>query len=553
MKPTKTCHITRAILRNLGSTLETDHNGLYMTSPSFPDVHQSTDSFRSEWLAYNIARKRELDSPDTEQAARLAFVEAESKCETIERQGLPALRDHQHAKLLYRAAQIMQDLIGDRPPSDWFRYCEFTGGASTSRNRSESHPSLKWWASPQLEVTPLALKHLEAFRASCQVIDAAWSDPGILSATTYVPKAPLYWRLVPGSRLDFVEKNYRTKRTILIEPDGNMLLQKGVGGIFRKCLRAVGINLNSQKRNQRLAFAGSVSGSLGTIDIAAASDSVTLALLRVLLPWEWYKLIYELRSPVYRDGDEWKTMRKVSSMGNGFTFELESAVFYCLTKAVVDIQKPSETRVAVFGDDIIVASEVCASLSGFLVSCGFEVNTEKSFWEGPFRESCGKHYHAGADVTPVYIKPDLDLDQLYRLYNQLRSWAGGDHGFSPDPRFHPMLDAVLAAIPKKDRSQVPLEYSSTSGLYYADVCENLITRRHTSRGDFIRFVVYEQDLHYYPDDMLEDELRWLYAHMSGYGSSCPLGTEEYLKLSFSKDRVYGDGVRYPFRMLALIR
>lgn len=530
MKPSLTCHITRSILKEIGAGTELDHNGLYVQPPQFPDVNLDSDSFRAAWLGYNIARKRELDNPETESAARAAFFATEDKCATIEKETILWGLGFEDTRFIFRAAQIMRDLLGERPPKDWFRYCEFTGGASTSRKRSESHPALKWWASSPLHVTPLALRHLLDFKEQCAVVDVAWSDPGILSCGTYSDTRPFY-KVVPGSHLAFVEKNYKTKRAILLEPDGNMLLQKGVGKVIRRCLRAVGINLNSQSRNQQLAFAGSISGSLGTIDISAASDSVTLALLRVLLPWEWYQLIYELRSPCFKDGDEWFTMRKVSSMGNGFTFELESAVFYCIAQAVIDLTYPADTRIAIFGDDIIIASGSCAQLIRTLNQCGFEVNTEKSFWEGPFRESCGKHYHSGADVTPVYIKGDLDLGQLYRLYNQVRDWAGGVHY---DPRYSQMLDRILAAIPHADRCQIPVEYSSICGLYYPDACTKKISRHVTSKGDFVRFSVLADKVSNDPR-FVEDELRWLYSHMTNWVPSCPLGTSEYTSLTFKTE------------------
>lgn len=534
MKPSKTSHITRAILKEISCVTELDHNGLYVISPEFPDVNLPTDRFREEWLGYNIARKRVVENDTTEQAAREGFLASELKCAAIEKSGLFADLLRRDLRVVLRARQIMFDLLGDAPPDDWFQYCEFTGGASTSRNRSESHPAMKWIAGDPLHVTPLALEHLLSFKASCEAVDVAWSDPGILSAKSYYRDNRLFYTVVPGSRLAFVEKNYKTKRTILIEPDGNMLLQKGVGTSIRRCLKRVGINLNSQRLNQYLAKVGSILGSLGTVDIAAASDSVTLCLLRFLLPWKWYKLIYELRSPLYKDGDKWSKMHKVSSMGNGFTFELESAVFYCIAKAVIDVDKPEDGRIAIFGDDIIIASECCDRLTHILGACGFAVNTDKSFWTGPFRESCGKHYHSGADVTPVYIKEDLDLQQSYRLYNQVRAWAGGEFF---DHRYSRLLESILVTIPLRDRIQVPLEYDALSGLYYPDVCTVPIRHRIHRGGHFVTFECYRRETRNYTE-RYEDEVLWLYRHVSRWTASCPLGTDEYTPLVFQREFGY---------------
>ncbi|DAD52311.1 RNA-directed RNA polymerase [ssRNA phage SRR6960799_20] len=536
MRPTKTCHVLRALLKAVGSEAQIDEVGLYAKAPDMPSVMLPSVSFRDAWFAYNLARKREVDRPETEEAARAAFYDSEARCATIEKDGILSSLDWLARNTLIRASQIAAEVLGVKPPSSWYQECSFTGGASTSRSRSDSHPALKWWASPSLHVTPLALRHLLALKASCEVLDVAWEDPGILSSETYSHDRSFY-KIVPGSRLEFVEKNYKTKRAILIEPDGNMVLQKGVGNIIRKQLkRVVNIDLDDQTRNQRLAFAGSVSGSLGTIDLSAASDSVSLALLRILLPWKWYELIYELRSPCYLDGDIWRTMRKVSSMGNGFTFELESLVFYCLTQAVVDVLKPKETRVGIFGDDIIVATSVCGALESVLNRCGFSLNQEKSFWRGPFRESCGKHFHNGLDVTPVYCKADLDdASEVYRLYNQVRLWARQGCNFDFDERFNAPLRTISGLLAKADRIQIPLEYGPNEGLYFPDVCHHRLRFYRNKRGHdliaFYRRAPKRLDL----TDRFDSECGWLYRHMERWTPSCPLGIGEYTSLSLVRE------------------
>lgn len=527
MKPTETCHITRSVFKGLGLDLDTDHNGLYSKPPEFPDLTLPSEQFKVQWLGYNFARKRIVDGESPEQRAREGFAAAETKCATIEKEGLLKGLAPKDLKLLLRASHIMRDILGSSPPSDWFQYCEFTGGASTSRKRSESHPAMKWFASKPLHVTPLALPYLEKFKAENSLVDAVWDNPGAVSVTT-CDFDRCYFSIVPGSILRFVDKNYVTKRPILIEPDGNMFLQKGVGTSIRRLLRKAGVNLNTQKLNQLYALIGSITGALGTIDLQAASDSVTLALLRVLLPWDWYELIYCLRSPVYWDGCEWKKMHKVSSMGNGFTFELESAVFYCLTKATMMESGTLDTRIAIHGDDIIAPVECCDRLKEVLEFSGFTINREKSFWSGPFRESCGKHYHAGADVTPFYLKEDLDLQQKYRLYNGLRNWAGGIH---MDPTYSHILKLVLDSIPLRDRHQIPLEYSSDAGLYFSDVCTDNVSVISRDSIQWLRFSVLE--LHFEDiSERYEPEVAWLYRATSKWAPSCPLGVQEYTPLSF---------------------
>lgn len=525
MKPSLTSHLARSILKHLGSDLRVDENGLPM-GEVFVDFEKDTDDVRRDYLAYNLLRKREVKDGDSLRAIAIkGFIETERRCHQIEETGsITANLDWLARWALLSARGIMHRVLGN-VPSDWYRECVFTGGASTSRNRQSSHPATKWWAIPSLDVTYLALPHLSALKASCEVLDTYWDDPGVLSgASSSLP----WYRVVPGSRLETVEKTYKTDRVIMIEPDGNMLLQKGVGNIIRRRLKAEGIDLNDQTRNQRLAYAGSCNGSLGTIDLSSASDSITLSLLRLLLPSDWYDLVFELRSPYYLLDGVWTKMTKCSSMGNGFTFELESAVFYALSKAVVELLKPTDRRVAVYGDDIIVASSVCGALESVLNRCGFLLNREKSFWKGGFRESCGKHYHFGADVTPVYLKADLDcISERFRLYNQLRYWTGGVHN---DPRYTPMLNAILATIPKRDRVQVPVEYGDNTGLHFEDVATHRVIKRRINSVIQISFVAYTRsqiDL----TPLLESECAWLYRHTERWEPSCPLGLKTYEPLS----------------------
>jgi hypothetical protein len=58
-------------------------------------------------------------------------------------------------------------------------------------------------------------------------------------------------------------------------------------------------------------------------------------------------------------------------------------------------------QVRVYGDDIIVPADYAASVIRSLEDFGLRVNADKSFWTGRFRESCGKEYFAGDDVSIV--------------------------------------------------------------------------------------------------------------------------------------------------------
>jgi len=137
--------------------------------------------------------------------------------------------------------------------------------------------------------------------------------------------------IVPGNRITTVPKNAKTERIIAIEPSMNGYVQHGIGRLIRLRLKRVGVDLDDQRLNQTLARQGSIDGSLATIDLSAASDSVSLELVERLLPPDWVDAIKLSRSPegVLPDGTR-NVYQKVSSMGCGYTFELESLIFWAL-------------------------------------------------------------------------------------------------------------------------------------------------------------------------------------------------------------------------------
>lgn len=301
---------------------------------------------------------------------------------------------------------LVRETIGDMPDDSDF-IGGFSGGASTSRNRLQSLPALKYLG--QADVTEDALTWWES------VSDLM---PGWMSF-----KDDMSNRVVPGNVLFTVPKTTSIDRCACKEPDLNMFMQRGLGARIRKDLRRVGIDLNDQSRNRRYAKSGSQSGLLATLDLSSASDSVCTEFVRLLLPPIWFCALDALRSKVTMiDGVE-HSNEMFSSMGNGFTFELESLLFYTLARATAYFQGVSGV-ISVYGDDLIVPTHLAPDLVFVLNLFGFGVNKDKSFWDGSFRESCGGHYDGGRDITPFYLrKPIETYVDLIHIANSLRKWA----------------------------------------------------------------------------------------------------------------------------------
>jgi hypothetical protein len=232
-------------------------------------------------------------------------------------------------------------------------------------------------------------------------------------------------KVVPGNHVIFVPKNYKTDRSIAKEPDMNIYIQKGIGQLIRARLKSVGIDLRTQERNQEAALIGSLTGELATIDLSMASDTLAFELVSYLLPNDWWYALEQCRSPVgVLPSGEQLRYQKFSSMGNGYTFELETLIFWAIAQQVLSpLIRNRDRRVLVYGDDIVFPTAETPVLLRRLKEAGFRPNPKKTWYTGPYRESCGKHYFLGTDITPFYVRKPVDrLHRLFLVHNNLSRW-----------------------------------------------------------------------------------------------------------------------------------
>lgn len=228
---------------------------------------------------------------------------------------------------------------------------------------------------------------------------------------------------LPYSHLDrisstiFVPKSYKTFRTISMEPSTLMYLQQGIWRELDRMIKSdswlrARIDVSDQTRNQVLAKEGSILRNLATIDLSAASDSVSWDLVRylfkdtVLYP---YLVATRSRRTLLPNG-ELIRLKKFAPMGSALCFPIETLVFLAITHHSVDKSKRlkgslTSQTFSVYGDDIILPTEAVPELLWELDQLGFSVNLSKSFFrqDSWFRESCGAEYCNGYDVTPMRI------------------------------------------------------------------------------------------------------------------------------------------------------
>lgn len=275
---------------------------------------------------------------------------------------------------------------------------------------------------------------------------------------------------VRGGKLFFAPKNAEISRTCCTEANLNMLIQKSIGSFLEFRLGwYFGISLSTQPDyNRKLACIGSIDGSFGTIDLTSASDSIGLRLMQRVLQHSFLKtMIMKSRSEsaVLPDGSE-VVLRMISTMGNGFTFPLQTVIFASAVRAVYQLMGfPSDcakTQFAVFGDDIIVRHEAYNFLIRMLNKLGFSVNVGKSFNTGPFRESCGHDYCRGLNVRGVYIRSLETPQHVYSAFNRLTRWSAF-HGIEL-PNVMKILFSWIRDI------RVPLSESDDAGIHVPFKC-----------------------------------------------------------------------------------
>lgn len=241
-------------------------------------------------------------------------------------------------------------------------------------------------------------------------------------------------KIVQGSNLAFAPKNSLISRVICTEPLLNMYYQKGLAAGFERVLRSsFGIELATQPtKNQELARLGSIDGSFGTIDLSSASDTISMKMIEMFFPKKFIQWMELFRSDYTKlPSGSFVELQMISSMGNAFTFPLETLIFSCAVKAVYNVNKIPFLRprgkqlgnFAVFGDDIIVVSNAYDDVISLLNLLGFSANPEKSFNKGFFRESCGADWYLGSNVRAVYAKTLKTPQSVYSLINNLQIWA----------------------------------------------------------------------------------------------------------------------------------
>jgi len=280
-------------------------------------------------------------------------------------------------------------------------------GATSDRLRGNSKFDLQTWHRRLETILPAGDGFLlPNWRYHSELKSVDFSEPG--------REDPVRVHLVP--------KSLKTPRIIAIEPTCMQYAQQAI--LTALLLKWRGsdiprrfITFNDQEPNRFLSAEGSRTGNLATLDLSEASDRVSNQLVRALFS----------RTPLLAEAiDATRTRRadvpgvgvlrlaKYASMGSALCFPVEAMVFLTVifTSIEKELKRPLTVKdiksfdgaVRVFGDDIIVPTTYVLSVIRDLEAFGFKVNSDKSFWTGKFRESCGRESYDGHDVSITRVR-----------------------------------------------------------------------------------------------------------------------------------------------------
>lgn len=384
-----------------------------------PDDFVDVGRFRDALAATSFLSKNKFleTGISKETVAMEKFLEAEVACkETNERVLSNSLCSLTQAVIM-TAARKIQNILGRIDAEEFVDSCNWGPGATVKLPRRRA-------SAP------------EKFRSENGITAGAYGFVKDWFHVAYPLWGDVIFEIQSGNKVVTVPKNAKTDRVIAIEPGINLWFQKGIGSIIRNRLRKNGIDLNSQAINGNLARVASRYGHLATVDFSSASDTISTEVVRLLLPHDWYCLLDNFRSIRGTLPDKTEiSYQKFSSMGNGYTFELESLIFYAIAISICEIMKESGS-ISVFGDDVIIPSGAFDNYSIVCAELGFTVNKKKSFSSGYFRESCGSYYYNGQNVKPIFQKEPFDgQSSLIKCANSLRNFAHSRNSYGCDRDF----------------------------------------------------------------------------------------------------------------------
>lgn len=432
-----------------------------------PLDYRNVEEFRDAYAATKFLSKfKDLSLEyDLDKVAMEKFEKFENLCKLTNARFKALELDPKYRGLVVRlhsaVSRKISRILGEFHPQEFFASADWGPGATTLLKARDASATNKFQCETGITRDLYSLLPSELLREVYPLWLSHISETGF-------PNFQI------GNKIVTVPKDATANRVIAIEPGINLWFQKAIGSMIQKRLFRCGIDLRSQAINQKLAYVASKDAINATIDFSSASDSISLEVIRELFCHcsypehgvnnlaTWFSVLDSCRSHYGRQGETWVRWNKFSSMGNGFTFQLESLLFYAIAKCCVEYEQSLsnnalEGTVSVYGDDVIIP---CSSLELFSTMCdfyGFQINMKKSHFSSFFRESCGSHFMMGVDTKPVFLKGHIsNIQSVYRMANAIRRFAHrGLVQMGCEARFRKVFDHLVNLVPKPLRVRIP--------------------------------------------------------------------------------------------------
>lgn len=317
----------------------------------------------------------------------------------------------EHLRYVQQVADLISSTLGVFLPELW-RPKHGPGAVSDRPGGSYKYDFPAW---------PDRLEHVFPYADFAFANYGVWSD-GLSTEMDFHAAA---MRHEKPARLHAVPKTLSKPRLIAAEPTSLQWCQQIVRDYFYA--RSAGtfiesfVDFRRQDLNGALALEASHSQTHATIDLSDASDRISC--------WHVERLFRKaptlldalrasrslwIRQDISRYSPQFHELRKYSTMGNATTFPVQTLLFLAmalgtlfyyrgLKVTLANMASLGRAQVRVFGDDIIVPADIAEGMVELLKTFEMKVNTNKTFLNGSFRESCGVDAYDGHNVTTINI------------------------------------------------------------------------------------------------------------------------------------------------------
>lgn len=296
-----------------------------------------------------------------------------------------------------RARRLCREILGKFDDDEHVALGSFSSNATTMSTKRRSDPDQKF-------IGPIS--------GSPEHI--VWIT-NLLNGDSLLRDVFRHGQLTAVQTLDYttVPKKWDINRGIMPNTTIGSYYSLSIGRMIRRRLKAFGLNLRyAPDRHRRLARKSSIDRKLVTADLSSASDSFMSHVVNAIVPREWYNKLKYGRINTFQFKGKVYHLASFMTMGLGFTFELQTLLFYSILLAIQELTG-LKGEISVFGDDLIYPLEMHNYARSILSDLGFTLNKDKTFVKENFRESCGGDYYFGVPVRPFQPKGPVTSLSLY--------------------------------------------------------------------------------------------------------------------------------------------